>query len=243
MKRIILMVLYSLPFVPWWWYQLCHAAKHTDEIPEDKKYALLKKVTVHANKGGRVKIEVHGKENIPREESFVFFPNHQGLFDVLSIIEASDRPFSVVAKVEVKNIFFLKQIFTIMKAKFMDRDDVRQSLKIIQEVTEEVKSGRNFLIFPEGTRSKNGNHPGEFKGGSFKCAMKARCPIVPVAMLNAYQAFDTNSIRPVTVQVHFLKPLFYEEYKDMKSTEIAKIVRERIVETIEKAEGEQAQRA
>ena len=73
--------------------------------------------------------------------------------------------------------------------------------------------------------------------------MKARCPIVPVAMLNAYQAFDTNSIRPVTVQVHFLKPLFYEEYKDMKSTEIAKIVRERIVETIEKAEGEQAQRA
>lgn len=237
------MVLYSLPFVPWWWYQLCHAAKHTDEIPEDKKYALLKKVTVHANKGGRVKIEVHGKENIPREESFVFFPNHQGLFDVLSIIEASARPFSVVAKMEVKNIFFLKQIFTIMKAKFMDRDDVRQSLKIIQEVTEEVKSGRNFLIFPEGTRSKNGNHPGEFKGGSFKCAMKARCPIVPVAMLNAYQAFDTNSIRPVTVQVHFLKPLFYEEYKDMKSTEIAKIVRERIVETIEKAEGEQAQRA
>ena len=105
MWRIILMVLYNLPFVPWWWYQLCHYAKHTDEIPEDKKYALLKKITVHANKGGRVKIDVHGQENIPREENFVFFPNHQGLFDVLSIIEASDRPFSVVAKIEVKNLF------------------------------------------------------------------------------------------------------------------------------------------
>lgn len=239
MWRIILMVLYSLPFVPYWWYQLCSYAKHTDEIPEDKKYALLQKVTVHANKGGRVKIDVHGRENIPREESFVFFPNHQGLFDVLSIIEASDRPFSVVAKIEVKNIFFLKQIFTIMKAKFMDRDDVRQSLKVIQEVTEEVKSGRNFLIFPEGTRSKEGNHPGEFKGGSFKCAMKARCPIVPVAMLNSYQAFDTNSIRPVTVQVHFLKPLSYEEYKDMKSTEIARLVRDQIVACIEKVEKEE----
>ena len=239
MWRIILMVLYSLPFVPYWWYQLCSYAKHTDEIPEDKKYALLQKVTVHANKGGRVKIDVHGRENIPREESFVFFPNHQGLFDVLSIIEASDRPFSVVAKIAVKNIFFLKQIFTIMKAKFMDRDDVRQSLKVIQEVTEEVKSGRNFLIFPEGTRSKEGNHPGEFKGGSFKCAMKARCPIVPVAMLNSYQAFDTNSIRPVTVQVHFLKPLSYEEYKDMKSTEIARLVRDQIVACIEKTEKEE----
>ncbi len=232
------MVLYNLPFVPWWWYQLCHYAKHTDEIPEDKKYALLKKITVHANKGGRVKIDVHGQENIPREENFVFFPNHQGLFDVLSIIEASDRPFSVVAKIEVKNIFFLKQVFAIMKAKFMDRDDVRQSLKVILSVTDEVKAGRNFLIFPEGTRSKNGNHPGDFKGGSFKCAMNAHCPIVPVAMLNSYQAFDTNSIHPVTVQVHFLEPLYYEDYKDMKSTEIAKIVRARIVERIEAAEKE-----
>ena len=238
MWRIILMVLYNLPFVPWWWYQLCHYAKHTDEIPEDKKYALLKKITVHANKGGRVKIDVHGQENIPREENFVFFPNHQGLFDVLSIIEASDRPFSVVAKIEVKNIFFLKQVFAIMKAKFMDRDDVRQSLKVILSVTDEVKAGRNFLIFPEGTRSKNGNHPGDFKGGSFKCAMNARCPIVPVAMLNSYQAFDTNSIHPVTVQVHFLEPLYYEDYKDMKSTEMAKIVRARIVERIEAAEKE-----
>ena len=232
------MVLYNLPFVPWWWYQLCHYAKHTDEIPEDKKYALLKKITVHANKGGRVKIDVHGQENIPREENFVFFPNHQGLFDVLSIIEASDRPFSVVAKIEVKNIFFLKQVFAIMKAKFMDRNDVRQSLKVILSVTDEVKAGRNFLIFPEGTRSKNGNHPGDFKGGSFKCAMNARCPIVPVAMLNSYQAFDTNSIHPVTVQVHFLEPLYYEDYKDMKSTEIAKVVRARIVERIEAAEKE-----
>lgn len=238
MWRIILMVLYNLPFVPWWWYQLCHYAKHTDEIPEDKKYALLKKITVHANKGGRVKIDVHGQENIPREENFVFFPNHQGLFDVLSIIEASDRPFSVVAKIEVKNIFFLKQVFAIMKAKFMDRDDVRQSLKVILSVTDEVKAGRNFLIFPEGTRSKNGNHPGDFKGGSFKCAMNAHCPIVPVAMLNSYQAFDTNSIHPVTVQVHFLEPLYYEDYKDMKSTEIVKIVRARIVERIEAAEKE-----
>ena len=238
MWRIILMVLYNLPFVPWWWYQLCHYAKHTDEIPEDKKYALLKKITVHAHKGGRVKIDVHGQENIPREENFVFFPNHQGLFDVLSIIEASDRPFSVVAKIEVKNIFFLKQVFAIMKAKFMDRDDVRQSLKVILSVTDEVKAGRNFLIFPEGTRSKNGNHPGDFKGGSFKCAMNARCPIVPVAMLNSYQAFDTNSIHPVTVQVHFLEPLYYEDYKDMKSTEIAKVVRARIVERIEAAEKE-----
>ena len=63
--------------------------------------------------------------------------------------------------------------------------------------------------------------------------MNAKCPIVPVAMLNAYQAFDTNSISPVTVEVHFLKPIFYEEYQGMKSRDIAELVRRQIVETIE----------
>lgn len=233
MKRILLMVLYNFPFVPWWWYQLCSYARHTDNMPEDKKYALLKKITLHANKGGRVRIKVYGKKNIPSQKGFIFFPNHQGLFDVLSIIEACDVPFSVVAKIEVKDILFLKQVFAILKAKFMDRDDVRQSLKIIQDVTEEVKGGKNYLIFPEGTRSKKGNEVGEFKAGSFKSAINAKCPIVPVAMLNSYQAFDTNSIHPVTVEVHFLKPIPYEEYQGMKSKEIAALVREQIIETIE----------
>ena len=232
MKRIILMVLYNLPFVPYWWWQLCHFAKHTDDIPEPEKYALLKKITIHANKGGRVKINVHGKEHTPTDQSFVFFPNHQGLFDVLAIIEACDVPFSVVAKKEVKDVPFLKQVFMIMKAKIMDREDVRQSLQVILDVTQEVKNGRNYLIFPEGTRSKRGNQVGEFKGGSFKCAVKAKAPIVPVALLNAFEPFDRNSIAPVTVQVHFLEPIPYEVYQSMKTTEIAEIVKTRIEETI-----------
>ena len=200
MWRIILMVLYSLPFVPYWWYQLCSYAKHTDEIPEDKKYALLKKITVHANKGGRVKIDVHGQENIPREENFVFFPNHQGLFDVLSIIEASDRPFSVVAKIEVKNIFFLKQVFAIMKAKFMDRDDVRQSLKVILSVTDEVKAGRNFLIFPEGTRV---DYPSQVraKSGMAVIAVRTGAVMVPVFLDGKKRLFHRTRLiigHPVT---------------------------------------------
>lgn len=232
MRRIILMVLYNLPFVPYWWWQLCHFAKHTDDIPEPEKYALLKKITLHANKGGRVKIDVHGKEHIPTDQSFVFFPNHQGLFDVLAIIEACDVPFSVVAKKEVKNVPFLKQVFAIMKAKIMDREDIRQSLQVILDVAQEVKNGRNYLIFPEGTRSKRGNQVGDFKGGSFKCAVRAKAPIVPVALLNAFEPFDRNSIAPVTVQVHFLEPIPYEAYKDLKTTEIAEIVKTRIEQTI-----------
>ena len=65
--------------------------------------------------------------------------------------------------------------------------------------------------------------------------MNARCPIVPVAMLNTYQAFDTNSIKPVTAEVHFLQPIPYEEYQGMRSREIAEMVRGQIVDTIKKS--------
>ena len=124
-----------------------------------------------------------------------------------------------------------------MKAYMMDRNDIRQSLQVIVNVTNEVKNGRNYLIFPEGTRSKMGNEMLEFKGGSFKAATKAKCPIVPVALIATYKAFDTGSIAPLTVQVHFLKPMYYDEYKDMKSTEIAAEVRRRVEETIQEYGG------
>ena len=114
----------------------------------------------------------------------------------------------------------------------MDRDDVRQGLQIINEVANQVKSGRNFLIFPEGTRSKNGNRMGEFKSGSFKAATKAKCPIVPVAIIDSYLPFDRNSINKVDVQIHVLPPIPYEEYQGMKTTEIAEMVKKRIEKVI-----------
>lgn len=193
---------------------------------------MLKFIDHRANKAGNVEIVASGIENIPKENGFIFYPNHQGMYDVLAIMEVAPVPFSVVAKKEVANIPFLKQIFSCVKAKMMDREDIRQSLQVIMQVAKEVKEGRNYIIFPEGTRSKNGNTVGEFKGGSFKAATKAKCPIVPVALINAFKPFDTNSIEQVKVQAHFLEPLYYEDYKEMKTTEIAQVVQDRIQKMI-----------
>lgn len=232
MRRIVLMVLNNLMFIPYLWIKLCYYAKHVDKYTEEQRYALIKQLDSRANKGGRITIDVHGQENIPQEDGFIFYPNHQGLYDVLAILEVCPRPFSVVMKKELQNIPFLKQVFACMKAYAIDREDIKQSMQVIVQVTKEVKQGRNFLIFAEGTRSKQGNKLLDFKGGSFKAATKARCPIVPVALIDSYKSFDTDSAAPLTVQVHFLKPMEYEEYKDMKTTEIAQEVKSRIEETI-----------
>ena len=235
-KRIALMVIRNILLVPFMWCRLCYYAAHVDKYPEITRYKLLKYIVKRANKGGNVTIDVHGQENIPKQDGFMFFPNHQGLYDVLAIVDACPRPFSVVAKKEVANVPLLKQTFKCMKAYMIDREDIRQSMQVIMDVTEEVKKGRNYLIFAEGTRSKMGNKLLEFKGGSFKCAMKAQCPIVPVALIDSYKPFDVNSIEKIKVQVHFLEPIRYEEYKDMKSVEIAKDVKIRIEKIIEKNE-------
>ena len=233
MKRILLMVLRNLLLVPWMWCRLCYHAAHPDKYSLEEHFKMLRFIVQRANKGGNVIVESYGAENLPEQDGFVMYPNHQGLYDVLAIIEACPRPFSVVAKKEVGNIPFLREVFSCLKAFLLDREDVRQAMKVIIDVSKEVEKGRNYLIFPEGTRSKNGNKIGTFKGGSFKAATKAKCPIVPVALINSFVPFDQNTIRPVTVQVHFLKPLKYEDYKDMKTTEIAALVEKQIQETID----------
>lgn len=232
MKRILMMVFRNIIFVPYLWVKLCYHASHVDKYTEEEHWKMLKFIVKRANIGGNVTIKSSGAENIPKENGFIFFPNHQGMYDILAIMAVAPCTFSVVAKKELENIQFLKQVFVCIKAKMMDRENVRNGMKTIQEVTEEVKSGRNYLIFAEGTRSKNGNQIGDFKGGSFKAATKAKCPIVPVALIDSFKPFDTNSLDEVVVQVHFLEPLYYEDYKDMKTTEIAELVQERVQKKI-----------
>ena len=236
MKRILLMIIKNIIFVPSMWIRLCYHARHADKYTAKEHFSFLRWIVHRANKGGNVRIDVYGKTNIPSDNGFILFPNHQGLYDVLAIMDALPITFSVISKKEVQNVPFLKQVFTCMKAHFLDRSDVRQAIKIIDDVSKEVAKGRNYIIFPEGTRSKKGNvMTTDFKGGSFKAATKAKCPIVPVALIDSFKPFDINSIKPVTVQVHVLKPLFYDDYKDYKTTEIAKMVQMQIQTVLDEA--------
>ena len=233
MKRILLMVFRNIFRVVPMWIKLCHMAAHPDKYTDEEHNKMCKYIVERANIGGNVTIKSFGVENIPKENGFMMFPNHQGMYDMLAILDCCPVPLSTIYKIELKDVPFLKQISSCLKAFYIDRDDVRQSMKVILAVAEEVKKGRNYAIFPEGTRSKNGNNVGDFKGGSFKAATKTKCPIIPVALIDSFKPFDTNSIKPVEVQVHFLTPLYYEEYKDMNTNQIAAEVRRRIVEVIE----------
>lgn len=232
MNRIVMMVLKNLWVVPGAWFKLCHYAKHTDEYPEEEKYRHIQYILKRAVKGGNVDLQVFGRENIPQENGFMLYANHQGMFDVLAIAATCDNPLGAVLKKELYNIPLLHQIAICTNSFAMDREDVRQSLTVIQNVTAEVQKGRNYLIFPEGTRSKLGNEMLEFHGGSFRCATKSRCPIVPIALIDSYKVLDQKGSKPVSMQLHYLKPINYEEYQGMKPAEVAALVKERIAAKI-----------
>ena len=228
MNRIVTMVLKNIWRVPGAWFKLCHYAKHTDEYPEVEKWRHIQYILNCAVTGGNIDLQVTGLENIPTENGFMMYANHQGMFDVLAIAATCDTPLGAVLKKELYDIPFLHQIAVCTKSFAMDREDVRQSLTVIQNVTEEVRKGRSYLIFPEGTRSKLGNQMLDFHGGSFRCATKSKCTIVPVALIDCYKVLDQKGSAPVAVQLHYLKSIPYEEYAGMKPAEVASLVKQRI---------------
>ena len=228
MNRILLMVLRNLPKVPGAWFKLCKYANNVDDYPELERWKHIQYVLNLAIQGGNIDLTVTGLENIPTEGGFMMYGNHQGLFDVVALAATCPTPMGAVLKKELLGIPFVQQVIDCTKSYPMDRDDVRQSLTVIQNVTEEVKQGRNYLIFPEGTRSKNGNTLGEFHGGSFRCAIKAKCPILPVAFIDSFKVFDQKGSDQLTVQLHYLPLIPYEEFAGLKATEVAALVKERI---------------
>lgn len=237
MNRLVLMVLRNFWKVPGAYGKLCHYAKHTDKYSEEEKYKHIQYIMKTAVKSGNIDLKVYGAENIPKKDGFLMYANHQGLFDIIALAATCERPWGAVLKKELYKLPLLKQMVDCTKSFPMDREDIRQSMEVIQATTKEVQKGRNYLIFPEGTRSKMGNKMLEFHGGSFKCTTKAKCPILPIAFIDSFKVLDQKGSKQVTVQIHYLEPIPYEEYKDLKATELAKMVHTRIEKTVsEKAE-------
>ena len=233
MNRIALMLLRNAFVMPGLFAKLCAHAKNPDKYPEIDRWRHIQKIMKAGLKAGNVDLLVTGQENSPEEDGILLVANHQGMFDVVALVTAWDRILCAVYKIELKDLPLIKQISQSTKSYAMDRADVRQSLTVIQGCTEQLKAKRNVLIFPEGTRSKNGNVMGEWHGGSFKCALKAKATILPFCVIDTYKVLDQKGSKQMSCQLHYLKPIPYEEYAGMKTTEIAAMVKARVQECLD----------
>jgi 1-acyl-sn-glycerol-3-phosphate acyltransferase len=123
-----------------------------------------------------------------------------------------------------------------MKAQRLDKDDIRQQVKVINDVSTEIKAGRRYLLFPEGGYDHNYNKLKEFSPGSFKIAKKAKCPIVPVVLYDSFKPFEGWKLRKCTTQLAFLEPIEYSEIENLSTIQIRDMVVERIQTKLESME-------
>ncbi|WP_411680339.1 lysophospholipid acyltransferase family protein [Clostridium thailandense] len=172
-------------------YELEKLKKHgsEEEVQECIKKA-VKGWTKYVLNKVHAKIEVIGRENLP-EENCLYVSNHQGNFDIPIFLEILDEPVGFIAKKEILKFKTFSYWMTQIDCIFMDRDNIRESMKSINKGVELLKNGRSMVIFPEGTRSK-GKSVGDFKKGSMKLALKSGVPIVPVTIDGSYKLLEKN---------------------------------------------------
>lgn len=187
-----------------------------------------------------ITINIEGKENIPREDGFVFISNHQGYADIIVLLKVMEgRQVGFIAKENLQKVPYFGKWISAIRGVYIKRGDAREALKSIQAGVNHIKEGFNLVIFPEGTRSRR-PEMGEFKPGSFKLATKAKVPIVPVAINGTRHFFEDRGIftNGVVIDVKVLPAI---DTKSLDRQELANIphqvennIRETLAELVEK---------
>ena len=178
-----------------------------------------------------------GLEKLDQVEHGVIYANHQSNIDIVAMLKAIKKPHGYVAKKELDNIFLLSDSMRLIQCQFMDRTDVRQSVRVISAAAKSVKEGHLMVIFPEGTRTrKEDRRMNEFKAGAFKPATSSKSYVIPVMLNGTYRVLDKNiRKKQYYVDIKIFKPISYEEYKDLSTNDLSVHVQELISQELEQS--------
>ena len=179
-----------------------------------------------------VTLTVEGLENIPKDTPCVFVGNHRSYYDIPLLLASLDKPHGILAKEELEKIPLLNRWMKLLGCVFVQRDDLRASVRALNDATAIVESGRSFVIFPEGTRYKGEEGgAGEFKNGAFRIAVKTGAPVVPVAITGARALFENNGNRchPGRVHISILPPIQTAGMSKAEQKQLPEAVRQTIL--------------
>lgn len=210
-------------------------SNHPEKYAFDIRYKKLQKLLNTLNKGFNVDYHVEGLEKLP-EETCCIVSNHLSAYDPISLICVMDKPCTFVAKKELEKKPFAGRIIKGIDGLFLDREDLKQSLRVMMKVEEDLKKkkDKNWIIFPEGTRNHDQmKNLKEFHHGTFRPAVKAGVPIQPVAMYGTFRVLKRKpAYKRYPIFIKFLDPIYPSQYKDMSTQEIAKLCQDKIEQAI-----------
>jgi len=202
-------------------------------------FLLGKNIIHHASKlWGRVicfisgvEVELSGMENINRDGPQVFISNHQGFFDIFAITGFFNVSFLWIAKQSLFRIPVIGWAMSRAGHISIDRSHRKKSGLQLEKAIEEIKKGKSIVIFPEGTRTKDGRL-GKFKKGSLFLAIKSQVPIVPVTIIGSYDILKKGEMRIKPGKIHIKIDTPFEADSLVQDSKI--IILEKIRNIIEK---------
>ena len=178
---------------------------------------------------GGWKFRVEGMEHLPSGGA-VLVANHQSAVDIPMLLSAFPRPVRFLAKRELGEIPLLGKAMAAAGNLFIDRDDPKDAVRMLREAGARLRDGGLVVVFPEGTRSRDGSI-GEFRPGAFYLAQKSGAPVVPVYLDGGCRAIPKGDfrVRPAELLVRVLPPLSPDERAGGSKERIAAAVRGRLI--------------
>ncbi len=167
-------------------------------------------------------VTITGRENVDRKKAYVMACNHQSMLDIL-IIYRIFLHFKWVAKASLFRIPIIGWNMWLNRYVKIERSSMKSQRKMLKQCGENIQNGSSVMIFPEGTRSRNGELRA-FKEGAFLIAVQQKTDIVPMVLDGSAKALPEKGIIPRTrqkVYLHILPPVPYETIKDMNVRQVS----------------------
>ena len=206
-------------------------AKNIDKYPRAIRFARMRTLSKHILSALNADITIFGLENLPMDTNFCMVSNHMSMIDPLPLMVNYEQPLTFVGKKELLDMPMVPAAFKSIEGEALDRDDLRQSLKVMLRVEDDLKKGgKSWMIFPEGTRIRDQLLPvGEFHHGTFRPATKAGVPIVPAAIYGTFRLLKSKpQFKKYPVFVSILKPIMPSDYAKMPTSDIAQLTQKAI---------------
>lgn len=164
-------------------------------------------------------LTIHGAENVPSGENFLFVGNHRSYTDILVLFVAGQYvncPVSFMSKKEIFKTPFLGGALKFLRTIKVDRSSTKSAVKSIVDSVEALKDGVNLVIFPEGTRSNDGHTLSQFKKGAFTIAKKAGVRMVPFVIegTEKYMPKGEFAMYPAELSIKFFPPVSTADRSD-----------------------------
>jgi len=139
-------------------------------------------------------VKVEGREHAVRGQAYVIMSNHVSHFDILAFYGHWGRQFRWVMKQELRRIPFLGWATAAWRNIFIDRSSRAKAIESLNAAKPLFDDGISVMIFPEGTRSRDGRIR-EFKKGGFMMALDTGLPILPVTISGTREILPSKTVR------------------------------------------------